>query len=74
MVTVTPAGKVTPLYLEDVEDEHGKIHPRLVNMDGAKAKLVFEHGLQFIEPGDYEEAKAYLDDPKQYDFREILNW
>ena len=74
MVTVTPAGKVTPLYLEDVEDEHGKIHPRLVNMDGAKAKLVFEHGLQFIEPGDYEEAKVYLDDPKQYDFREILNW
>ena len=74
MVTVTPAGKVTPLYLEDVEDEYGKIHPRLVNMDGAKAKLVFEHGLQFIEPGDYEEAKAYLDDPKQYDFREILNW
>ena len=74
MVTATPAGNVTPLYLEDVEDEHGKIHPRLVNMDGAKAKLVFEHGLQFIEPGDYEEAKAYLDDPKQYDFREILNW
>ena len=74
MVTVTPAGKVTPLYLEDVEDEHGKIHPRLVNMDGAKAKLVFEHGLQFIEPGDYEEAKIYLDNPKQYDFREILNW
>jgi len=74
MVTATPAGKVTPLYLEDVEDEHGKIHPRLVNMDGAKANLVFEHGLQFIEPGDYEEAKAYLDDPKQYDFREILNW
>ena len=74
MVTVTPAGKVTPLYLEDVEDEHGKIHPRLVNMDGSKAKLVFEHGLQFIEPGDYEEAKIYLDNPKQYDFREILNW
>ena len=43
-------------------------------MEGAKPKLIFEHGLQFLEPGDYEEAKAYLEDPKQYDFREILNW
>ncbi|PLW99714.1 MAG: 6-phosphofructokinase [Marinilabiliales bacterium] len=74
MVTASPSGKISPLYLEDVEDEHGKIKPRLVNMEGAKPKLIFEHGLQFIEPGDYEEAKAYLDDPKQYDLREILNW
>ncbi len=74
MVTASPSGKISPLYLEDVEDEHGKIKPRLVNMEGAKPKLIFEHGLQFIEPGDYEEAKAYLGDPKQYDFREILNW
>jgi len=74
MVTASPSGKISPLYLEDVEDEHGKIKPRLVNMSGAKAKLIFEHGLQFIEPGDYEEAKEWLDDPKQYDFREILKW
>jgi 6-phosphofructokinase 1 len=74
MVTASPAGKISPLYLEDVEDEHGKIKPRLVNMEGAKAKLIFEHGLQFLEPGDYEEAKTYLDDPKAYDLREILKW
>jgi len=74
MVTASPTGKISPLYLEDVEDAHGKIKPRLVNMEGAKSKLIFEHGLQFLEPGDYEEAKVYLDDPKQYDFREILNW
>ncbi len=74
MVTASPSGEISPLYLEDVEDEHGKIKPRLVNMSGAKAKLIFEHGLQFIEPGDYEEAKEWLDDPKQYDFREILKW
>lgn len=74
MVTASPSGKISPLYLEDVEDEHGKIKPRLVNMEGPKSKLIYEHGLQFIEPGDYEEAKVYLDDPQQYDFREILNW
>jgi len=73
MVTATETGVIAPLYLEDVEDENGKIKPRLVNMNSGKPKLVFEHGLQYIEPGDYEEAKAYLDDPKAYDFREILS-
>lgn len=73
MVTASSTGEITPLYLEDVEDKDGKIKPRLVDMDGAKAKLIFEHGMQYIEPGDYEEAKAFVDDPKEYDFRLILN-
>ena len=64
MVTADHTGVVEPLYLADVEGENGKIQPRLVNMEGAMQKLVFEHGLQYIEPGDYEEAKAYLSDPK----------
>lgn len=74
MVTADHTGIVSPLYLEDVEDENGKIQPRLVNMEGAKQKLVFEHGMQYLEPGDYEEAKQYLENPKDYDFREILGW
>ncbi len=74
MVTASNSGKIAPLYLEDVSDASGKIMPRLVNIDGEKPKLVFEHGLQFIEPGDYEEAKAYLNNPKDYDFRNILGW
>ncbi len=74
MVTADNNGVITPLYLEDVEDENGKIKPRLVNIDGDKQKLIFEHGLQYIEPGDYELAKEYLKNPKEYDFREILKW
>ncbi len=74
MVTASNTGEISPLYLEDVEDEHGKIKPRLVDMNGAKAKLIFEHGLQYIEPGDYEDAKAFIEHPEEYDFREILNW
>jgi ATP-dependent phosphofructokinase / diphosphate-dependent phosphofructokinase len=74
MVTADHTGVVSPLYLEDVEDENGKIQPRLVNMEGAKQKLIFEHGMQYLEPGDYEEAKQFLDNPKDYDFREILGW
>ncbi|MCF6171544.1 MAG: 6-phosphofructokinase [Bacteroidales bacterium] len=74
MVTANPMGDISPLYLEDVEGADGKIKPRLVDISGSKAKLVFEHGLQFIEPGDYEEAKTYLSNPQDYDFREILGW
>ena len=74
MVTASTTGEISPLYLEDVEDEHGKIKPRLVNMDGPKSKIIFEHGLQFIEPGDYEEAKRWLKNPEEYDFRKILEW
>lgn len=74
MVTADNDGTIRPLYLEDVEDEHGKITPRLVNIDAEKTKLIFEHSMQYLQPGDYESAKTYLDNPKEYDFREILNW
>lgn len=74
MVTASATGDISPLYLEDVADASGKIKPRLVDINGNKAKLVFEHGLQYIEPGDYEEARAFLPDPESYDFRAILNW
>jgi 6-phosphofructokinase 1 len=74
MVTADNNGTVKPLYLEDVEDENGKIKPRLVNIEGDKQKLIIENGIQYIEPGDYENAKKYLSNPKDYDFREILGW
>ncbi len=74
MVTASSSGEISPLYLDDVADAFGKVKPRLVNMNGDKPKLVIENGLQFIEPGDYELAKAYLPNPEDYDFRKILNW
>jgi ATP-dependent phosphofructokinase / diphosphate-dependent phosphofructokinase len=74
MVTADPKGDIAPLYLKDVEDENGKIRPRLVNMNSQKADLVFNHGLQYIEPSDYKEAKTYLNQPEEFDFRKILEW
>lgn len=74
MVTASADGKISPLYLEDVSDENGKVIPRLVNLNGEKPKLILEHGLQYLEPGDYEAAKAYLPNPEDYDLREILKW
>ena len=74
MVTANPKGEIEPLYLKDVEDENGKIKPRLVNLNGPKAELIFNDGLQYIMPADYETAKAYLPNPEEYDFRKILKW
>lgn len=74
MVTSDPAGHVAPLYLKDVADAAGKVKPRLVDMNSEKTKLIFENGLQFIGPEDYEAAKKYLNNPEDYDFYRILNW
>ena len=74
MVTADPKGEVSPLYLKDVEDENGKVKPRLVNMKGEKAKLIFNNCLQYITPQDYEGAKKFVENPEDYDFRKILNW
>lgn len=74
MVTADPIGEVKPLFLKDVEDENGKVKPRLVNMNGEKAKLIFNHCLQYITPNDYEAAKKFVPNPEDYDFFKILNW
>ncbi|MCQ2319175.1 MAG: 6-phosphofructokinase [Bacteroidales bacterium] len=74
MVTADHVGDIKPLYLKDVEDENGKVKPRLVNMNGGKARLVFNECLQYITPDDYEAAKKYVENPEDYDFRKILNW
>ena len=74
MVTTNPKGEIIPLYLKDVEDENGKIKPRLVNLNGPKAELIFNEGLQYISPEDYEAAKQYLPNPEDYDFKKILKW
>lgn len=74
MVTADNVGNIAPLYLDEVTDENGKVKPRLVDMQSEKTKLVIQYGLQFIEPGDYEAAKAFVEHPEEFDFRRILNW
>jgi len=74
MVTQTPSGDILPLYMKDVEDENGKVKPRLVNMASERVKLVFDNNLHYITQTDYKAVKKYLPDPEEYDFRKILNW
>lgn len=74
MVTADNSGDISPLFLKDVQDENGKIKPRLVDINSQRANMIYEDGLQYITPGDYVEAKEFVDNPDYYDFRNILEW
>ena len=74
MVYMSPDGMVSPLYLKDLQDETGKIPPRLVNIESDKIRQVFDNLLNYVTPDDYEALKGIVDNPQEYDFRKILNW
>lgn len=74
MVTATPSGDINPLYLKDVEDEHGKVKPRLVDINSERAQLVYNNNLHYLTKEDYKAAKKYVDNPEDYDFYKILGW
>ncbi len=74
MVTADPAGNISPLFLKDVEDEHGKVRPRLVNINSERAQLVYYNNLHYITKEDYKEAKKHIPNPEDYDFIKILQW
>jgi hypothetical protein len=61
------------MYLSDHQDENGIIQPRLVDINAPISKLYFRN-LHFISKQDYKDASPYFDNPKDYDFHEILKW
>lgn len=71
LVSANSRGEITPLYLSDLQDENGKIQPRLVDVHSEFANLCFQN-LQYIEETDYEAAKKYVKNPSEYDFKKIL--
>jgi 6-phosphofructokinase 1 len=74
MVTVDRGGSILPLYLKDVEDEKGKVKPRLVNVETENVQLIFRNNLHYITKADYRGAKKYVPNPEDYDFFKILEW
>ena len=74
MVTVDRKGNILPLYLKDVEDEKGKVKPRLVNVETEHVQLIFRNNLHFITKADYKGAKKFVKNPEDYDFFRILEW
>jgi len=74
MTTIDRAGNISPLYLKDVEDEKGKVKPRLVNVESEQVQVIFRNNLHYIGKEDYREAKKYVKNPEDYDFLRILEW
>ncbi len=73
IVSTTRKAEIVPIFLKDIEDETGKIPPRLVDIKTEFARLVLSD-LHVLNEKDYEKAKAYLNHPEDYDFYKILNW
>ncbi|MGB5263164.1 MAG: 6-phosphofructokinase [Lutimonas sp.] len=72
MVTANSKGDVSPIYLSELQNEEGKIPPRLVDINSQIAKLCFQN-MHYLTEKDYHLAKAYLSNPADYDFDKILN-
>ena len=73
IVSTTRTAEIKPLFLKDVEDETGKIPPRLVDIDTEFARLVLSD-LHMLTEADYDRAKTWLQVPEAFDFFRILNW
>ncbi len=73
IVSANSNGDISPLYLKDIEDENGKIKPRLVDINSDMAQL-FINNLIYIREKDYEKAKKYVSSPEKYDVKKILEW
>lgn len=74
MVSSDPTGDITPLFLKDLEDGHGKVRTRMVTMDSQKAHMVFFDSIQYLTADDMDAAKEYLKHPEEFDFMKILEW
>src|SRR5664279_1202781 len=57
MVTVDRGGCITPLFLKDVEDENGKVKPRLVNVESENVQLIYRNN-----PVSYTHLRAHETD------------
>ncbi len=73
IVSTTRFAEIVPIFLKDIEDETGKIPPRLVNIHTELARLVLSD-LHVLTQDDYPQARKYLPNPELYDFYKILNW
>ncbi len=75
MVYVDSFGKVSPLYLKDLQDpETGKIPPRIVDINSGTAQNYYSFIAHYITEDDYEAARQYVENPEAYDFKKILEW
>lgn len=73
IVSTSSKADIRPIFLKDIEDETGKIPPRLVDTESEFAKMVF-NDMHVLTELDYDKARKYIPNPEDYDFYKILNW
>lgn len=72
IVVAKANGKISPLYLKDIEDpKTGKIKTRLVDVESEDYKLAFSN-LHYVKPENYEEVGKLVEHPEDYDLEKIL--
>lgn len=74
MVAVDINQQVIPVYLQDVEDENGKIRPRLVNMEREEVKFTFSEMMYYLTDADREAARQFIDNPEEFERTGILGY
>ena len=72
MVAVNLEEEVIPVYLREVEDEHGKIRPRLVNVNKEVVRQTFQENIYYLTENDRKEAEKWLEYPEEYEYQCIL--
>lgn len=73
MVAVNQKEEVIPIYLKDVEDENGKIRPRLVNVNQEVVRQTMTESIYYLTESDRQMAKVWLEHPEEYEYASILN-
>ncbi len=72
MVTADSNGQLSPMYLNDLQNEEGIILPRLVDIHSSFSKSCLLN-LQHLTDDDIVKATEYIKDAKNYTFDRILN-
>lgn len=73
MVAMNLQEEIIPVFLKDVEDENGKIRPRLVNMQREVVRQTFGENISYLTATDREAAREYLSDPEEFEYDNILS-
>lgn len=74
MVAVDIHQNIIPVYLKDVEDESGKIRPRMVNMQREEVHALFDEMLYYLTVADREAARRFLPVPEEFEWENILRF
>jgi 6-phosphofructokinase 1 len=73
IVSTTRDAEIVPIFMKDIEDETGKIPPRLVDVNTEFARLILSD-MHVLTERDYAKVKSLLPIPEAYDFYRLLEW